>query len=302
MRNFVVPYYGNKYKEAKEALAAAKIEWKSITHVIEPFCGGAGFSRYIAANIPEYTGEFLWCDVDPGLIGFMQIIIDGDFPALLAETKEEAKAITTKEAFREYRDKQDQTTGKGYFKNKRIRGSFREDLFNKENVERFVSSKQDHTKLIDFMKARVKVKCQPAEKTFQEAPATALIFSDPPYFQSCNSFYNACDEKVVLGADTNRHEDSDTSGMFVDILHGMQSPAINICVLNHSHLMAELYKGYVAKIYLKVYSQQHKDKKTGKCYMKQSKHMILCNRPSSSESSELHDTVVLDTSPLLSTE
>jgi site-specific DNA-adenine methylase len=226
--------------------------------------------------VPEYTGEFLWCDVDSGLIAFMQIIIDGGFPALLEETKEEAKAITTKEAFQAYRARQDITTGRGYFKNKRVRGSFRESLFNKENIERFVASKQNHETLISFMRARVKVKCQPSSKTFEEAPATSLIFSDPPYFQSCNSFYAACDDKVTLGI-TNIHEDADSSGMFVDILHSLQRPSISICVLNHSNLMASLYAGYVAQTYMKVYGQVHHDKKTGRIYRKQSKHMILTN-------------------------
>lgn len=262
-------------------IEALKIDWKTITHVVEPFCGGAGFSRYIAHNVPEFTGRFLWRDTDPGLIGLMQIIIDGKFPDLLEQTKEEAKTITTKEAFHAYRTKQDITTGEGYFKNKRIRGGFREDLFNKENVERFVSSKQNFDPLIAMMQTRVDAKCQSSDKTVEEINAfpethKVLVFSDPPYFQSCNSFYNTCDEKVVLGTG-NRHEDADTSGMFIDVLHFMRSKATSFCILNHSHLMAELYKGYVKQIYLKTYNQQHKDKKTGKLYMKQSKHMVISN-------------------------
>jgi len=284
MQNFIVPYYGNKYKEAKQAIEHTKIEWEKIDYVIEPFCGGAGFSRYIAHNIPEYKGGFIWCDMDAGLVGLMQIMIDGKFDDLLEITKKDAEAITTKEAFQEYRAKQDTSTGEGYFKNKRIRGGFRENLFCKESVERFVKSKQNHKPLLDLMASgRVKVKHQPANKTIEEAielskTANVIVFSDPPYFQSCNSFYDTCSEKTVVKED-NTHEDGDTSGMFVDILAAMRSPLISICVLNHSILMAELYNGYVSHIYKKRYSQAHHDKATGKTYVKTTKHMILCNRP-----------------------
>ena len=256
MQNFIVPYYGNKYKEAKLAIEHTKIDWKDIEYVIEPFCGGAGFSRYIAHNIPEYKGKFIWCDMDSGLIGLMQIMIDGGFAALMESTKKDAEAVTTKEAFQEYRAKQDMTTGSGYFKNKRIRGGFRENLFCKENIERFIKSKQSHKPLLDLMTSgRVVAKHQPANKTIEEAielskTANVVLFSDPPYFQSCNSFYDTCSEKVTVRED-NTHEDGDTSGMFVDILTSMRSPLISICVLNHSILMAELYKGFVGHVYKK---------------------------------------------------
>lgn len=283
MNNFIVPYYGNKYKEAKNTIEHIKIDWKTLDYIIEPFCGGAGFSRYIAHNIPDYKGKFIWCDTDSGLIGLMQIMIDGKFSALLEETKKDAEAITTKEAFQTYRAKQDAKTGEGYYKMKRIRGGFRENLFNKQNVQNFIKSKQAHKPLLDLMSSgRIIVKNQSSNKTIDEAielskTANVLVFSDPPYFQSCNNFYDSYSEKICIKED-DVHEDGDTSGMFVDILKSMQTPSlISVCVLNHSILMAELYKGYVASVYKKRYNQSHYDKATGKIYAKMSKHMILYN-------------------------
>ena len=63
---FFVPYYGNKYREA--ALSIEKgmkgVDWSKVQYVIEPFCGSAGFSRYIHYNIPNFKGKFIWADAD----------------------------------------------------------------------------------------------------------------------------------------------------------------------------------------------------------------------------------------------
>lgn len=289
---FFVPYYGNKYREAALSIEQGLkgVDWKKVKFVIEPFCGSAGFSRYIHYNIPDFKGEYIWADNDEGLIAFLNEVKAGKFPALFEKVKADAAKITTKEEFQAYRSALDAATGVGWYSLKRIRGGFREMLFDAENVKRVCNLQADRLKpLVDLITSgRVTAVHQDSSKTAEQAKALAkkhgkgsvVVFCDPPYFQSCNSYYSSAvkiqSEQAEQGG--NKYTDPDQSGMFVDILELMRDPNVYaMSVLNHSHLMAALFTGYVGHIYDKTYGQSHKNKITGENYVKQSKHMVISN-------------------------
>jgi site-specific DNA-adenine methylase len=289
---FFVPYYGNKYRETALSIekGLAGIDWSKVKVVIEPFCGSAGFSRYIHYNIPDYKGDYVWADNDEGLIAFINAVKDGKFPDLFAQIKKDAATITDKEKFQTYRENLDATTASGWYSQKRIRGGFREMLFDADNVKRVCNLQGDRLKpLIELITSgRVSAVFQDSKKTAEDAmnlakkhgKGSVVVFCDPPYFQSCNSYYSSAVkiESVQAEQGGNKYTDPDQSGMFCDILDLMRDPNVfAISVLNHSHLMAMFFKGFVVHIYDKTYGQAHKNKKTGENYVKQSKHMVISN-------------------------
>jgi len=291
-KQFFVPYYGNKYAEAKTAIdmGLTGIDWSKVKVVVEPFCGSAGFSRYIHYNIPEYKGEYVWADTDGGLIAFLNLVKDGKFPDLIKKIKEDAAKITSKEEFKAYREATDPETGEGWFAVKRIRGGFREMLYDAENVSRVANLKTERLDpLIDLIRSgRVTCITQDSSATAamvaelgkKHGKGSVVVFCDPPYFQSCNSYYSSDVKIEAEQAESrkNTYTDPDQSGMFCDILKMLNNKQIKaMCVLNHSHLMAKFYEGFVGHIYDKTYGQSHVNKKTGQNYVKQSKHMIISN-------------------------
>ena len=290
--NFFVPYYGNKYRETALSIekGLAGIDWSKVKVVIEPFCGSAGFSRYIHYNIPEYKGDYIWADIDEGLIAFINAVKDGKFPDLFAQMKKDAATITDKEKFHTYHKNLDVTTASGWYSQKRIRGGFRATLFDADAVKRVGNSQSDRLKpLIELITSgRISAVLQDSKKTAEDAMNLAkkhgrgsvVVFCDPPYFQSCNSFYSSAVNSTNLQAEQgdNRYTEPDKSGTFCDILDIMRdSNVYAISVLNHSHLMAMFFKGFVVHIYDKAYSLSHHNKKTGEQYKKYTKHMIISN-------------------------
>jgi site-specific DNA-adenine methylase len=290
-QTYFVPYYGNKYREAKEAIEKGlkKIDWSKVTHICEPFAGSAGFSRFVHFNIPEYKGRYIWADMDKGLMEFLQIVKAGNFQKLFETIQEESKAITTKEEFKAYRDSLNSETGEGWYRLKRIRGGFRETLFDATNVERVAKlDKDQYTPLVNLLTSgRVDLYNQDSSQTLNLLEDLAknpdnhiVVFCDPPYFQSCNSYYSSSVKVQAEQAEQggNIYHDPDQSKMFVDILKMMKNPRLSsVLVINHSALMAQFYEGFVVYVYDKAYAQRHKNKQTGDIYIKGAKHMIVSN-------------------------
>lgn len=291
-KQFFVPYYGNKYAEAKTAIekGLTGIDWSKVKAVVEPFCGSAGFSRYIHYNIPEFKGEYVWADSDVGLIDFLNLVKAGKFPDLIKKIKEDAAKITSKEEFKAYREASDPTTGEGWFASKRIRGGFRENLYDADNISRVVNLKMERLDALVELITSGRVTCISQDSTATAAlvadlakkhgKGAVVVFCDPPYFQSCNSYYSSDIKQEAQQAElgSNKYTDPDQSGMFCDILQMLNNKQVKaMCVLNHSHLMAKFYEGFVGYIYDKTYGQCHHNKKTGENYVKQSKHMIISN-------------------------
>jgi site-specific DNA-adenine methylase len=291
--NWFVPYYGNKYRESAKTIESGLtgIDWSSVKYIVEPFCGSAGFSRYVFHNIKDYTGKFVWCDMDEGLINFYKLVKDGKFPELFAKMKQVSSALTDKDKFKAYRKTLDPTTGEGYYILKRVRGSYREDLFNEGDINRLKNMKIDNlTDLIELIKSeRVEVYNQSSADTCKLIESlidkygdkSVLIYCDPPYFQSCNSYYvSSVDSSAEQSKEsgTNLLKCPDQSVIYIEILNLLRDKrTITLSVLNHTCLMGELFKEHIALIYDKRYSQAHHNRLTGEIYRKYTKHMIISN-------------------------
>ncbi len=285
-------YYGNKWKEAKEHMEriSAMVDWKGVKYIVEPFCGSAGFSRYVFFNVPDFTGTFLWTDMDPGLIGFYKIVKEGGFLELAEKIKEDCGKIKNKEDFQAYRAGLDVATGEGWYAMNKVRGGFRADLFNLESL--VSASKRDYTgleALVDLIKSdRVIVKCQDCSATFAECVELAMsdwksvfVFSDPPYFETNNSYYASSVARDVLSSGCNgTYSTPDQTGIFVEIRRSMtEKKMLSLSIINHCAMLADYFSGSVALVYDKYYNQAHKNKHTGESFKKYTKHMIVCNAP-----------------------
>ena len=285
-------YYGNKWKEAKEHMPriSAMVDWSSVKYIVEPFCGSAGFSRYVFFNVPEFAGKFLWTDMDPGLIGFYMIVKKGGFPELSEKIKEDCGKIKTKEDFQAYRAALDVKTGAGWYAMNKVRGGFRADLFSLESLTS--AAKRDYSgleALVELIKSdRVFIKCQDCSATFKECAELAeyfgdwksvFIFSDPPYFETNNSYYASSVARDVLASGCNgSYSTPDQTGIFVEIGHSMrEKKTLSLSIINHCAMLADYFSGSVGLIYDKFYNQAHKNKHTGESFKKYTTHMIVCN-------------------------
>ena len=283
-------YYGNKWKEAKEHMPriSAMIDWKEVKYIVEPFCGSAGFSRYVFFNVPDFSGKFMWTDMDPGLIAFYKIVKEGGFAELAEKIKEDCAKIKSKEEFQAYRAGLDAGTGEGWYAMNKVRGGFRADLFHLESL--VAASKRDYTgleTLIGLIKSdRVIVKCQDCSVTFAECAELAegdwksvFVFSDPPYFETDNSYYASSVSRDILASGCNgAYSTPDQTGIFVEVRRSMtEKKTLSLSIINHCAMLADYFSGSVCFIYDKYYNQAHRNKHTGESFKKYTKHMIVCN-------------------------
>jgi len=290
---FFTSYYGNKWKETKQHfdLLSKMIDWKEVKYIVEPFCGSAGFSRYVYFNCPDFKGSFIWADIDTGLISFLQEVKAGKFSEMCETIKKAAESIEDKEGFKKYRTDVDRTTGLGWFATNKIRGGFRADLYNAESLESVKKRKYDGLKpLEDLVKSdRVLLRNQSVEETMKEAEelgkqygkGAVVIFSDPPYFETCNSYYASSQQRDVLASGCDgQYETPDMTGIFVEIAKSLRNNhCASLCILNHCAMLEDYYDGFVALVYSKHYNQIHKNRLTGETFRKITKHMILSNVP-----------------------
>ena len=286
--NFFAPYPGNKYREAPVILsdAFADVDWSKVKYVIEPFCGSAGFSRYIHNNVPTFNGEFLLRDVNVGLVKLLNIVSRGGFPALFARMQTDCATIVDKNSFIDYRAGLDETDGAEWYLLRRVRGPMQETIYSdahiqalrKTNIDRlaacssFFSSGRVYAVVQDCRTTELEV----ARLVERHGPQSVVVFADPPYFNSCNSFYTSSESIADTPTIDHKKQISDTTGTFVSILRILKTGALCASILSHSALLADYYDGFVKKIYDKTYGANIYDAKTKSVYKKHTLHMLIC--------------------------
>ena len=61
-------YTGNKYQESKKHLK--NYDFSNYDTIVEPFCGGFGFSRFLFSDLNLKDKRYIFCDLDKELIDF----------------------------------------------------------------------------------------------------------------------------------------------------------------------------------------------------------------------------------------
>ena len=264
---FYFPYIGGKNKEFD--LIAHFIKFAGIDKIVEPFAGSGAFSFNCFWS--GFNGDFYLNDNDPFLIAFLKDVqkngskhyIDWTNRIIGKElTKERHDAVIerhktrpTLETFFYYN--KIYAFHKGLFPNRvgRRRRPFADDIFTE--IDAFFRSKHVHYSNLDYSAIFNKFK----------EDKRALLFLDPPYFESFNNKYYA-----YQNGDT-----PDDVRMYRDIAEFIKTCKCKVVMVVNAHeYLKELFKGYIKHTYRKRYEIPTR-KKDGKVSQNKATHILVSN-------------------------
>lgn len=187
--HFIFSYLGNKRNEYKEL--KKYLELDNIKNIIEPFCGSSAISFNLWL---EYGNKFNYYlnDNSPELINVYNLMKEKTPDEILKNLNEVRSRIKDKETFNEIYKNKD----KNIYEIITIRkvSAFRVGLFDEKRYNKDLKFKMTPTQLkfIEFVKSpNVFISCDDWFKIFDvyKDDKESLIFFDPPYLVSYNSFY-----------------------------------------------------------------------------------------------------------------
>ena len=188
MNHFIISYAGNKRKEYKELKEVMNLD--GITNIIEPFCG----SSAISFNIWRENGDrfnYYLNDKSEKLMDIYKLM-KTDTPEHIEKEMNKIKDIVkNKEDYLAIFKKKNPTIYEYLYYNRYF--AIRVGLFNERNLTKspFKLSKLQ-LEFIDFIKSpNVIISNNNWEVLFNEYKndENSLFMLDPPYMQSCNTFY-----------------------------------------------------------------------------------------------------------------
>lgn len=255
---FYFSYYGNKREDMKYIKDYINLD--NVNTIVEPFSGSCSFSLYV--NDMKQDLNFHCNDKNTMLIRFLDEVKKDGFNSFIDYAKN--KYEWTKEL----------TNGKiqniiGYKKNKEKVNVY--DYFLSEKADNkyfqghdmlnFIKTGHDrYTKTDQFFK-----KCSLTHHDYKQIFSKykddehALLFIDPPYYDSKNEHYFFLDDM---------NDGKDNTEIFVDVIDTLEHAKCKIIfVVNKNAIMTHLYKNFIKGQYTKIY--QMKKKKV--------KHLVITN-------------------------
>ena len=184
--HFITPYTGNKRREVINIHDHIKDNLDGIDTIIEPFCGSSAVSYYLSTIYPKRF-KYILNDLDPMLIELYHLMMDkyrfDKFELLFNET---VKLIVNKESYLKITKPQ---TFLAWFIRNKIYGfhigiyrpNYKPKTYdlNKYGIVKFLREENVEITLGDGMDL---------VKQYENNP-NILFILDPPYLNSCNSFY-----------------------------------------------------------------------------------------------------------------
>lgn len=280
MSHFYFSYQGNKRQEMKYI----NIDFDNYDIIIEPYAGSCSFSHYLYFNKGLKNKEYIINDIDSNLIKLFNDIKQSgskkyydycnDF---LLKYKEE-----TKEAIEDFKNKiknKENSLLDYFFYNKIYnfhKGKFPTRGFGKklkENTQTDEFYKKAHIYNVDAFEIIEKYKDN----------HKALIFLDPPYFNSCNNNYIMNND--ILKDENNNIIYEDGTKLYIDLLDLYKGSKCKLfMIINGNSILNYLYRDYITNKYIKKYANQI-NKKNNKIYQRQTYHIIVENHAKHSKHS-----------------
>jgi len=226
------------------------INLNNINKIIEPFCGSCSFSLY-CYNKMNFRGKIIINDIDTLLINFYKDI----------------KKNGSEKYFKNFQKILKNTDSKQHYKNKKYNSkySLQEYFYYMNANSRFTSSIKEMkrrcenrgydktTKKIDdfFQDSNIILYNKDYKKIidkYMDNP-NVLIYIDPPYFDSYNSYYAPyCKKKMGSG------DIYDNTIIFIEILNYLTHSKANIiCSMNSNAITKYLYHDFIKHKYKKIY-------------------------------------------------
>lgn len=188
MKNhFFIPYYGNKRQEVNEIYEFIKHKLDDIEYIVEPFCGTSAFSYFLSLKHP---GKFKYILNDNNkFIYKLYTMSQAEREETQMKLMELKGRINNKDDYvRELKD-WDKDFIKYLFANKYY--SIRPGLY-PQNKTMIINDKLLTAPIMDMIKSEsMRIYNKDAMDIYKEFKDNkkALIFLDPPYLSSDNSWY-----------------------------------------------------------------------------------------------------------------
>jgi len=191
--HFVMGYYGNKRQEVGRLYDVIKDDIGKFKTIVEPFCGTSAFSYYVWYNNQDKNIKYILNDNNKMLIDLYNTIKDDNKRVeLYNKLCEILEGVKNKDDYLKVVNKADEDLASYCFVNKIY--SIRPKLypinkvFTAETLKSFIEAP-----IIQFLKnANIEIRNEDAIKVYGDFKndKKALIFFDPPYLASENSWYN----------------------------------------------------------------------------------------------------------------
>lgn len=189
--HFVIPYYGNKRTEVEKIYNEID-DIDKYKIIVEPFCGTSAFSYWVWLNNKDKNLTYILNDNNPKLIELYNIVKNEERANQFYEQIIKLHSETdTKEKYLEVCKNADKDLVKYVYINKIY--NIRPGLYPTGKI--FTDKSFEPLKnapIIDFLRnANIKITCLDALDVYKEYKGNkkALIFLDPPYLASENSWY-----------------------------------------------------------------------------------------------------------------
>lgn len=269
MKNhFPISYFGNKRKEVDRVYNTFKNQIQNCDKIIEPFAGTSALSYFLSKHYDDK--KYFINDIDENLIKLYHICSDEKKSKIWTDkikkmTLNEDGSFISKDDYLKIIKKKDCLYG-WYISKKfyNVRpGLYPISAKSGKNIHKKIKDTED------FLKCNIRSFLQNEDINYSSVDAVSLIekykdddkaciFLDPPYINTCNSFYNMNSEQKL----TNVYE-------YLCNNNKNNFKCLLIIIVNQNWVTDLLFKGWNRILYDNNYMGQKKRKTV---------HMLLSNK------------------------
>jgi site-specific DNA-adenine methylase len=194
--HYPIGYFGNKRQEVEKIYNSIKKDLDKIEYIIEPFCGTSCFSYYLSLKHPKKF-KYILNDNNKYLMEFYECMKDDNkFNELIERLNALMEQSQTKEDYNKI--KMDENMTNWIFKNKYY--NIRPNLYPASRVVgKDIFNNMKNYDVINFLKNEdITMTCEDGILVYDKYKSNpkCLIFLDPPYLSSENSFYKEPSTKI----------------------------------------------------------------------------------------------------------
>jgi site-specific DNA-adenine methylase len=273
MTHFPLVYFGNKRKEVDEILKGVDVT--AYDTIVEPFAGSSAVS--FACWQRGFNGLFVINDTDPMLMKMYEFVRKNGITPLFDYCNENCNEDVWKEHHAKRKDP-DRNVFEWFYQRKMTTSYGWQKMPKEWKVKRITKKMLEFE---EFLKtANIHFSCDDYSNVIEKHKKNtkAMIFLDPPYFQSHNQQYHG---NLTSHDDIGDYNDGTKMFCdFADLFESKEKIAHVILVVNAPALLVRVYKKFIRSTYLFTYSLNIRRGKEGseKIAKNKANHIIVDSR------------------------
>lgn len=243
MSRFYFQWLGNKRRELEHVDEV--VDWGQFDTVVEPFAGSAALTLELHAR--GLGKRHVINDTDPNLVGLLRYIAGNTSEPLYDYCRER---LTPEEFKRHHANKTPDVFE--YFYRQSVRGDYARTCKAPSKWPTLTRGPRQISADACFAEATITNEDWRSTVDRYKDDPRAIIFLDPPYFNSFNQEYYGLDRVKT-------HPDGriiDGTALFLEMLDYLRTAAATIVVITNSCAIIDyIFAGFIRKRYVKAYSR-----------------------------------------------